>query len=271
MSGPVPHWKLPPGVTRGVWDYVHNHGIAWDYDAYFADHKLFAFDQQVLIRELAAAGAPGELVADLGCGTARALIPLIHQGFRGLAIDLSAEMLAVVREKAAREQLPIECLQANWVELDAVADASVDHAISMFSSFGMIHGRANRRAALRHTRRILRPGGLLILHVHSYWNRLRQPGGIRWLLTNSWQAATGRWTGAADLEAGDRYYTYRGVTRMYLHLFSRGEIRGELRKTGFRIRRWIPLRVDASGPLPASWWLQQLRAGGWIIVCQAPA
>ena len=91
-------------------------------------------------------------------------------------------MLAVVGEKAAEEHLPIERLRANLVELDCLADASVDYAVSLFSTLGMIHGRPNRQRALGHVRRMLKPGGVLVLHVHNFWYNLFDPGGPWWVL-----------------------------------------------------------------------------------------
>src|SRR5687767_2127999 len=130
-DAPLPQWKLPTGVTRGLWEYVHSEPVAFDYDAYFAHNQLFDFDEQVIARHFRGPG----LVADLGCGTGRALVPLCRRGFRGLAIDLSENMLAVVREKAARENLPIECLHANLVELN-LPEGSVDYALCLFSTLG---------------------------------------------------------------------------------------------------------------------------------------
>ena len=98
-----PHWQLPPGVSRGSWEYMHSPDIAYDYDEFFAYNRLFELDEQELARYLPQSG----LVADLGCGTGRALLPLVRRGMRGLAIDLSAEMLSIVQEKAEIEDLPI--------------------------------------------------------------------------------------------------------------------------------------------------------------------
>jgi hypothetical protein len=58
----TPDWKLPPGVPRGVWDYVASPEIATEYDAYHGDNPLFAFEAQVLREEFSTPG----LVADLG-------------------------------------------------------------------------------------------------------------------------------------------------------------------------------------------------------------
>ena len=123
---------------------MHSQSVADDYDDYFAFNSLFEFDEQVLAEFL----QPKGLVADLGCGTGRALVPLVRKGHSGLAIDLSENMLRIVQEKADLDGLPIECVQANLVELDAIAEHSVDHAICMFSTLGMIRGRANRGQAM---------------------------------------------------------------------------------------------------------------------------
>ncbi|HTN78022.1 MAG TPA: class I SAM-dependent methyltransferase, partial [Pirellulaceae bacterium] len=205
-----PHWQLPPGVTRGMWEYAHNDQIATDYDAYFSGTKLFDLDGAILQRHFVEPG----LVADLGCGTARALVPLVKRGFRGLAIDLSEPMLSVVRDKAAKEQLDITCLLANLVELDGVADHAVDYCISLFSTLGMIRGRENRHKALVHTRRILKPGGKFVLHVHNYWYNLYDPGGPWWVVGNFCRATFRR-----DIEPGDKFFFYRGVNNMFLHVF----------------------------------------------------
>ena len=35
-----PTWQLPPGVSRGTWDYVSTPSIATEYDAFHGDHPL---------------------------------------------------------------------------------------------------------------------------------------------------------------------------------------------------------------------------------------
>jgi SAM-dependent methyltransferase len=254
-----PQWQLPPGVTRGTWEYAHADHIADDYDAYFAHTELFALDEAVIRRHFTTAG----LVADLGCGTGRALVPLARRGFRGLAIDLSEPMLRNVREKAAREYLDIMCLKANLVELDVVGDGSVDYCLSLFSTLGMIRGQANRQKALAHARRILRPGGKFVLHVHNYWYNLYDPGGPWWVVGNLWQSLARR-----DVERGDKFFFYRGVNNMFLHVFTYGELKRALRCAGFRIIETIHLDPVRRKALRYSWLMGNLRANGWIVVCQ---
>lgn len=260
----TPEWKLPPGVPRGVMDYAESTSVAEDYDDYHALNPLFDFEERVLAEEF---HRPG-LVADLGCGTGRALLPLVRAGHRGLAVDLSDKMLEVVRQKAEVDQLEVECVQANLVELDAIAGQSVDYAMCLFSTLGMVRGRENRRRALAHMRRVLRPGGKLVLHVHNFWFNLRDGhsawGGPVWVARN----LTRSWT-SGELEPGDKFFPYRGVPNFFLHVFRPGELRADLGAVGLTVTRWIPLSVERRHALRLPWFLPSVRANGWIVVCQA--
>lgn len=231
--------------------------MAFDYDAWYAGNQLFVFDEQVVARHLRTPG----LVADLGCGTGRALLPLCRRGFRGLAIDLSEHMLTVVREKAARENLPIECLRRNLVELD-LPDQSVDYALCLFSTLGMIQGRDHRQRVLQHARRILKPGGVFVVHVHNYWRQWLDPAGPWWLLGNLLRAKL-----VGDVELGDKCFEYRGAPNIFLHVFTRRELVQCLKQAGFHIRELIPLHATRTRSLRCPWFLGGLRANGWIVAC----
>lgn len=262
-----PHWRLPKGVTRGEWEYFESESVAGSYDQYFEYNELFQFDVPLIQGWLDAHPfGRGGLIADLGCGTGRALLPLVDAGYRGLAIDLSPHMLKIVRDKSLAANLPIYPVQANLVELDGIRDGVVDHAISLFSTLGMIAGSDHRQAALDHVWRILRDGGLFILHVHNRRFNLYDPGGPQWFF-KSWLRATF----VRDIQWGDKYFDYRGVHKMFLHVFSRREIGRALDRAGFRIRQVVPLEARRRRPLRAPWWLQNWRANGWIIVAEKRA
>lgn len=282
---PLPDWQLPPGVSRGAWDYTQSQGIAEDYDDYHAENTLFDFEEQILREEFGPPPAEGGgVIADLGCGSGRALVPFCRAGWHGLAIDLSESMLEVVRQKAEIEQVSIDCVQANLVELtaDLVADQSADHAMCLFSTLGMIRGRENRHAALGHMRRILRPGGKLVLHVHNFWFNLRDPGGPWWAIKSlargtpnslplRGRAGVGEPTETATnppYETGDKTYPYRGVPNFFLHVFRASELRRDLHDANLRVTRWLPLDVGRRHALRNGWLLPSLRANGWIIVCE---
>lgn len=263
MPDHKPLWRLPRGVTRGLWEYAHSDHIAEDYDEYFSFNKLFTFDEQVAAKYFQlAASQPPPVVADLGCGTGRALLPLVRRGFRGLAVDLSEKMLRVVREKAEAQSLDVDCVQANLVELEGIRDHSIDYAICLFSTFGMIRGRENRLTALQGIRRILKSDGIFVLHVHNYWYNLYDPGGPWWFLKNFLQAMFDR-----DVERGDKFFNYRGVHNMFLHVFSPGELKRSLRQAGFGIREFVGLDPGRLRELKHPWFFRRFRANGWIVVC----
>ncbi|MEO0530312.1 MAG: class I SAM-dependent methyltransferase [Planctomycetota bacterium] len=261
----IPDWQLPPGVPRGAWDYAQSKLVADDYDDYHAENTLFDFEEQVL-REEFGEPPPDGVIADLGCGSGRALVPLCRAGWRGLAVDLSDAMLDVVRQKAELEGLAIDCVQANLVELtrDRVPDASADHATCLFSTLGMIRGRDNRFTALRHMARVLKSGGRLVLHVHNFWFNLYDPGGPGWVVRSLARGVLSR----DGYEMGDKTYSYRGVPNFFLHVFRPAELRRDLRAAHLRVRRWIPLDVSRRHALPRPRLLPSLRANGWIIVAE---
>lgn len=258
---PRPDWQLPTGVSRGLSDYVESDHIADDYDEFFALTSLFEFDEQVIFRHFVEPG----LVADLGCGTGRALVPLARRGFRGLGVDLSHAMLRVVQEKADIDDLPIDLVQANLVELDCLTDEVADYALCLFSTLGMISGRDNRAKALRHMWRILKPGGKAVLHVHNVWNNLFDPMGRRFLFKHLPQTLLRR-----DVQFGDKVMPYRGIPNMYLHSFTHGEFRSALVGAGFKIVEFNPLSPTRHDRLDHAWLLPRLRANGWVVVVQKP-
>ena len=266
----LPDWRLPAGVPRGAWDYAQSELIAQDYDEYHAENTLFEFEERILHEEFGEpptqAVGSSPTIADFGCGSGRALIPLCRRGWRGLAIDLSEPMLDVVREKAEIDGLSVDCVRANLVELtpDLAPDASADHGMCLFSTLGMIRGREHRLTALRSMRRVLRPGGRLVLHVHNFWFNLHDPGGPGWVAKSLWRGATEK----DRYETGDKVYPYRGVPNFFLHVFRASELRRDLRNANLRVRRWVPLDVGRRHALPKSWWLPSLRANGWIVVCE---
>lgn len=252
------HWQMPEGVTPGVWLYAAEPHIADEYDADFVGSPLFDFDERILARQL---DRPGTVV-DLGCGTGRSLLPLARRGFRTLAVDLSLPMLRIVGRKAASEGLRIDRIRANLVELGCLRKNVADYVLCMFSTLGMIRPRSNRREVLAHARRILKPGGRFVLHVHNFWFNLRDAGGRAWLVANFAQALVRR-----DIEPGDKFFHFRGISQMFVHAFRQGELLADLRQAGFRVEKWIPLSVDRQRPLPAGWFLGRFRANGWIVVC----
>src|SRR4051812_25424792 len=117
---PPPDWLLPPGVNRGLWDYLHDPAIAGNYDAGLADSSLLKLDVEFVQRHC----PEGARLIDLGCGTGRLLLAMAARGCRVLGVDLSEPMLQVAAEKARRLELAVSLLQANLTQLEGLADGS---------------------------------------------------------------------------------------------------------------------------------------------------
>jgi len=266
----VPQWQIPPGLTIGNFDYTNSSSIAADYDQFLAGSELNQVDGQVFARYMPSldGGPPqGSLVADFGCGNGRSLLPLLSAGYQGIGIDLSLPMLESFASKAQDAKLSdrVSLVQSNLVQLDAFSDNSIDAAICMFSTLGMIHGRQHRARFLKHVRRMLKNDQPFILHAHNSLFQIRQYQGIRSTASSLWKACTGK------QEFGDRTATYRGVKNMFIHSFRRAELNRDLEQAGFTVGKWVGIRpatknaatnIDAALP-----WLSDLRLVGWIVVC----
>ena len=99
--------------------------------------------------------------------------------------------------------------------------------------------------------------------MHNYWYNLYDPGGS-WRMAKEYLRA--RLLG--QLEVGDRFFLYRGVPNMFLHVFRRRELSQDLSSAGFRVEEWLPLAAPRHRRLSRPWLLGGFRANGWIVVCQ---
>ena len=250
----LPDWQLPPGTDRGVWDYTHNAELARNYDASLAGTPLLEADIRFAESHFP---IPGRLI-DLGCGTGRLALHFARRGFECVGVDLSPEMLAVLREKAGREGLSVGTVEANVVELDELPTGSFDYAACLFSTLGMVRGRLNRMRFLGHVRRLLKPGGVFVLHAHNRRFRALTRAGLAWAFGDWWRALRGK-------EPGDRTMPqHYGGAPLTLHHFTRREIRCDLREAGFAIRELEPVGVNEVR-LKRPWCFGALRAYGYLI------
>ncbi|WP_420128845.1 class I SAM-dependent methyltransferase [Longimicrobium sp.] len=162
-------------------------------------------------------------VVDVGCGTGN-LLPLLtgSAGRTGgyVGVDLSPEMLRVARGKGSGVG-PIGFVAADAEGLP-LRDGSFDTAVSA----SVLHYWDDADAALAEIRRVLRPGGRLLL---LDW--LRDPLPMR--LLNAWMR----------------------ITRVqYRRMYSRVEMRDALARAGF------DLRMEVRGSAGGLWRLIALEA-----------
>ncbi|MDG4760706.1 class I SAM-dependent methyltransferase [Micromonospora sp. WMMD710] len=111
-----------------------------------------------LFADLVRAGGGGPVV-DVGCGPGRITAHLHELGLNAFGIDLSPGMVAVAR----RDHPGLRFEVGSMTDLD-LADGSVAGLIAWYS---LIHVPDDRlRAVLAQFRRVVRPGGPLLLGFH---------------------------------------------------------------------------------------------------------
>jgi ubiquinone/menaquinone biosynthesis C-methylase UbiE len=186
---------------------------AADYDRRWARYNRASL---ALLRPWIEGAALGRVV-DVGCGTGNLLPLLIHDAQRMdgyLGVDLSSEMLRVARRKAS-----VGAVQADFVAADAGRLPLVDGSFDTAVSASTLHYWDDAAAGLAEIRRVLRPGGRLLL---LDW--LRDPLPMRAL--NAWMR----------------------ITRVqYRRMYSRAELRDALDVAGFRVE------AEARGTAGGAW------------------
>ena len=138
-------WQLPTGVPKGNWDYSETESIALEYDEYFRDHALLAFDAELLEQWFTRPG----VVVDFGCGTGRALEKLLERGMTAIGIDLSQPMLNFAKKQLSRFSEEFTAVRANLVDLRCMADETADYSLCLFSTLGMIQGTRQSTSGVR--------------------------------------------------------------------------------------------------------------------------
>lgn len=174
----------------------------------------FATDHDVPFYLAAARRRPPLL--ELACGTGRLAIPIARAGVPVVALDASAEMLAIARRKAG--DLP----GVRWVEgLMQTFDLPERFGtIALaFSSFFVLDSETTQRAVLANIRRHLRPDGQLLMDMItpgdvSFGQPGDRPPPMR-LDETLHDAATGRryelWQATHHDPETQRWYTTREI------------------------------------------------------------
>jgi len=234
---PIPDWQLPPGVDRGLWDYLHSGEMVAGYDEQMAASPLAAADVAFCEK---AFPTPGRLL-DLGCGTGRLCRHFAAKGYDCVGVDLSEEMLAKARAACGSATF----LKGNLTELNDL-NGPFDYAACLFSTLGMVRGAENRAKVIASASRLLKPGGRFVLHVHNRYFR-----GLGW---RNW--------GRSDITMPQVY----GGAQLTLHHFSRGEAIKLLQVSGFEVKEVQAIRIDGR----PEGWPATLRAYGYLILAYSP-
>ena len=142
---------------EGFADWYDSLNHAADYDGLCAQ----------LLAQLRANGVKNGIVADLGCGTGEVSIRLAKAGYTVLAVDASADMLSVLRQKLDDAPgLDITLLCQDIAELDLYG--TIRAAVSTFDTFNHLT-QAQLEQAFARISLFSEPGAVLLFDTNTIY------------------------------------------------------------------------------------------------------
>ncbi len=178
--------------------------------------------------------SPGDKVLDLGCGNGRLL-----QIFKNINIDYTGVDNSEKLIEIAKKTYP----GATFLAADALhLPFPSDHFDKIYSVAVLHHipSQELRLKFLEESKRVLKPGGLLILTVWDLWRgrgwKLNLKFGILKLLRMS------------KVDFGDVFVPWAQKYQRYLHCFTKGELVNLAEKAGFKLKESGSLKRKDGGP-----------------------
>ncbi|MET7981771.1 aminotransferase class I/II-fold pyridoxal phosphate-dependent enzyme [Streptomyces sp. NPDC005281] len=229
-----------------------------------ADHEYTAERTAAEAGYLAAvldASAPGRRVLDLGCGTGRHAVSLAARGFSVTGVDAGAWALERAQVEAVAAGVRVD-----WLHLDLLREllwpVGEFDAVVCVQSFGWGSDDQQLRL-LQEARRVLVPGGLLVLD-HS--NVLAIAGdyvpeatfeteGLRADFRRTYRMASGRSTGEIEVRRGDAEPV---VIHDDVRMYQPAEVSGLLTRAGFAVERVDADFAVGREPAPTTRYVQFL-------------
>jgi ubiquinone/menaquinone biosynthesis C-methylase UbiE len=155
-------------VTISAYDDI----AAW-YDQWLGTHAM-RDDPYFPAVEALMGDVAGKRVCDLACGQGRVARHLADLGAQVVAIDLSANLLAIACRHETDAPRGIEYLHADARSLDGIADAMFDGVLCFMSLMDI----ADLAPTLRSVARVLRPGGWFVFAILHPCYHTAQSGEI---------------------------------------------------------------------------------------------
>ena len=188
---------------------------------------------------------PRGRVLDCAAGTGTLAVGLALAGFEVTASDASPEMIERTRALAEARGVDVRTEVRLWDELRG---GPYDAVLCVGNSITHAEGRRGRRTALTAMRRVLRPGGVLVLTSRN-WERVRaQPPGFEvaerlverngvaglvmrnWTIPERWTDAHAMDTAVALLDGGGNVTTH--AERLTFWPFTREMLDADLLAAG---------------------------------------
>jgi len=198
---------------------------------------------------------PGAVLLDAGCGSGRHSIPLARAGHSVIGLDSSLTLLAAAQRALPRARRP-RFVRGSYAALPFASESF--HAVMCLGTVLGYLGTAGDRAALREFRRVLAPGGRLVietLHRGEIGTRLREreerplASGAVLRFDRRFDRARGVMHETQRLEDG----TKDAAPRSYeLRVYAERELRRMLEQAGFTVIGRGASLVHDGEPSPAT-------------------
>jgi histidinol-phosphate/aromatic aminotransferase/cobyric acid decarboxylase-like protein/SAM-dependent methyltransferase len=220
--------------------------VPWYEDYFTADYWAYADAEytpertEAEVRYLATVLAGHRRVLDLGCGTGRHAIGLARLGFEVTGVDVSDYALRRAAQAAANADVQLRLRRADLLGSDDWGVSPAD-AVICVQAFGW-GSDADQLRMLRTVRRLLLPGGLLVLDHSSILAiaRIYQPraqarvGAAEFTFTREYDPLSGRSGGCVLVGRADGT---QAALPDNVRLYTPAEIRSLLNRAGFEVTR----------------------------------
>ena len=143
--------KAYSGLAR-VYDYLLS-GVNYEEWANYLEELFTNFNAE-----------PRRRILDLACGTGNSTLPWAQRGYDVCGVDISAEMLAVARDKADARSLRARFVQQDLRHLRL--PEQVDVAVLYQDGLNYLLSTAELRQGFRSICECVRPGGFFIFNVN---------------------------------------------------------------------------------------------------------
>jgi SAM-dependent methyltransferase len=153
--------------VRAYWN-AHIHDLAITSHpvgspGFFADLDQYHFEKlHHLLRLVDFEGQRGRRVLDVGCGTGVDLVRFARAGAEAFGVDVASAGIALARQNAAHQHLPVHLAVADGEDLP-FPDDSFDYVFA----HGVVQYTSDGRALVEQCRRVLKPGGIAFFQVYN--------------------------------------------------------------------------------------------------------